>query len=153
MATAKIKIGDSFKEIYTNDFLKRMEDENKIFNLEHKNMEEHKKYVDKVLDVNLLKNNNKNYLSLGVIKLTELIKISKKTVFELIKNRELDSVKIGKYRLVIFCIEDYYERPVSEVKKMLEYPSMGNEYRLACDFERSSILKAILSKYEHNLLR
>ncbi len=151
MATVKVKIGDSFKEIYTKDFIKRMEDENNIFNLEPKNMEELKKYVDKVLEINVLKNSGKHYLSLGVNNLTKLIKISKKTVFDLIKDRQLDSVKVGKYRLVIFCIEEYCEHKVEDVKKMLELPPIGMEYRLACDFNRASILKAILYKYEHNL--
>lgn len=146
-----IKINNSFDEIYTKAFKQRMEDENQIFNQAPKNMDELKKYVNKVLAINILKNNNKHYLSLGIEELIKIIKIAKKTVFDMIKDRQLDSVKMGKYRLIIFCIEDLCEYKADDVIKMLELPPKNLEFRLNCNFNKTSILKTILYIYEDNL--
>lgn len=144
---------ETFKEenIYSKDFIKKMEDENKFFSQEPKNMKELRKYINKVLSVNILQNSDKHYLSLGIDELIKIIRIAKKTVFDMIKDRRLDSVKMGKYRLIIFCIEDYCEYKVSDVKKMIKLPPKNFEYKLTCDFNKTSILKAILYSYEDNL--
>ncbi|RXI36935.1 hypothetical protein CRU99_13085 [Malaciobacter mytili] len=133
------------------DIEKLIEENSDILNIQNKNMKEQKEYFLKLQELNILSYDEKYYLSCGIDKLSQLIKISKKTIFEMIKKEELDSVKIGKPRLLLFYLNNY-GKPIDEIRRLISN-SITNEYRLACKYDKNSILKTIIITLELNSLK